>query len=784
MWWFKKYPEILKKESNELSSNGNYDEKFQVRDNLLISTGEILIRLKSTKRYPILIVYHPGTPFVLPTVFMLKESLTETESNEIAALDYSQLSDYLKDKVEFLYLRHQGSDGRICLLEQDNIEISGIEFFSANQIIDRVRKWLAGINTGNFPKDSPEIELYNHFKNKNHDTKILYPEIFLDNKYVSGLFYLSLMSHVSKEMYGYNRSIFLGCLMEGQNAAGIFLPIEEYKYQNLRYIPGLENYTELTTNETLLSENISKGEIIKGYWWNIPNEPNNFQNIDEFIAMIGGNNYELGMNRIHNTMQNEFKSLNDSIYLGIRYDNRRQELEWQFFKLIKKSIEYITILGDLSVSHIRDLMNNYEIEAIYSESFLDSHFHRRNGLLSDRSKLVDTKINIIGVGALGSEIADNLSKSGIGELNLIDKEIIKVNNVVRHLVPLQFVGYTKNGAVAHIITSHNPFNIVKITDIDIIQSNVNEYLLNDSISISSMADDNTESLLNEQSVINNKIIFYTRALRGGKAARIFRVIPGKDACFNCLSLYNKDKNPVFKNLPFDESLPTITNECNNPIRPASAPELKLISSLTSRIVINFLQNESSEHNHWILITESLEGLDLPKGEYMKVISSHIPPHKDCKYCNIDDPLTISILSDVLEIMQRETQKDPEIETGGILLGSISERTMVITLASGPGPSAKKEKTGFLKDREYCQSILNKRYEESGTKEIYLGEWHYHPSRNNNPSNRDLKSLSDISLQKEYITTEPVMIILSNEGEASCTVHPVDSKYYHTNLIIV
>jgi len=66
---------------------------------------------------------------------------------------------------------------------------------------------------------------------------------------------------------------------------------------------------------------------------------------------------------------------------------------------------------------------------------------------------------------------------------------------------------------------------------------------------------------------------------------------------------------------------------------------------------------------------------------------------------------------------------------------------------------------------------------------YVGEWHSHPSVNSQPSGVDIKSLSEIAAQPNYLTQEPVMIILANNGDPSCTVHPVGKTFYHTELMI-
>lgn len=54
--WFKRHPKHLAAESTALSNDNNYKELYQVRDNLFISHGNIIVRLDKIYYFPILIV--------------------------------------------------------------------------------------------------------------------------------------------------------------------------------------------------------------------------------------------------------------------------------------------------------------------------------------------------------------------------------------------------------------------------------------------------------------------------------------------------------------------------------------------------------------------------------------------------------------------------------------------------------------------------------------------------------------------------------------------------------
>lgn len=63
------------------------------------------------------------------------------------------------------------------------------------------------------------------------------------------------------------------------------------------------------------------------------------------------------------------------------------------------------------------------------------------------AQLADRNVAVVGVGAVGSFIADMLVRAGVGRLTLIDDDIVMPGNLVRHLVGPDAVGLSKVQAV-------------------------------------------------------------------------------------------------------------------------------------------------------------------------------------------------------------------------------------------------------------------------------------------------------------------------------------------------
>jgi integrative and conjugative element protein (TIGR02256 family) len=204
--------------------------------------------------------------------------------------------------------------------------------------------------------------------------------------------------------------------------------------------------------------------------------------------------------------------------------------------------------------------------------------------------------------------------------------------------------------------------------------------------------------------------------------------------------------------------------------------------MASRLIIDFLQSESRIHNNWLWSSEVIPHTIFQ--EPFKLYPQNIKPHNNCVYCHHEKKINITIEKSTLNEIRGLIEKSIPVETGGVLAGFKDDKgNIIIKKASGPGPKAVQTSLTFEKDIEFCQNFLNEIY-SINSKIVYVGEWHSHPSNNNKPSHTDLKSLSDIAEQKDYLTEIPIMIIFSKMGNPSCTVHSLGKSYYFTELTIV
>lgn len=88
---------------------------------------------------------------------------------------------------------------------------------------------------------------------------------------------------------------------------------------------------------------------------------------------------------------------------------------------------------------------------------------------------------------------------------------------------------------------------------------------------------------------------------------------------------------------------------------------------------------------------------------------------------------LRIARHVVDRMREDIARHPWVETGGLMLGSCSARTMLITVVDllDPPSGSSRSASLFVLGKDGLKSAIAKRYEESGKRLIDVGTWHSH-----------------------------------------------------------
>lgn len=131
-------------------------------------------------------------------------------------------------------------------------------------------------------------------------------------------------------------------------------------------------------------------------------------------------------------------------------------------------------------------------------------------------------------------------------------------------------------------------------------------------------------------------------------------------------------------------------------------------------------------------------------------------------------ITIIILEDVICELNKY-YSDNAKEVGGILLGRFVGKTMYEITEIACISSKYSTKMHYQRDAKKAQSIINKRWSETGGEINYLGEWHTHPGMSPTPSAIDVRSLFVITEQVGHVLSVVVLIILGTNKKTSVNV---------------
>lgn len=89
-------------------------------------------------------------------------------------------------------------------------------------------------------------------------------------------------------------------------------------------------------------------------------------------------------------------------------------------------------------------------------------------------KVKQSKVGIAGLGGLGSNVAISLARLGIGELVLVDFDVVEPSNLNRQQYYIRHIGMKKTEAIKELLTEINPFVKVKVVNTYLDETNIEQ----------------------------------------------------------------------------------------------------------------------------------------------------------------------------------------------------------------------------------------------------------------------------------------------------------------------
>ena len=130
-------------------------------------------------------------------------------------------------------------------------------------------------------------------------------------------------------------------------------------------------------------------------------------------------------------------------------------------------------------------------------------------------KLKKTRVCILGLGGLGSNVAVLLARSGIGYLKLVDFDIVEASNLNRQQYRISHIGLKKTEAMKSIIKEINPFVETEVLDIKIDRKNIYSTVGDIEIVVEAFDRAETKAMILEELLTNkNKIVVSASGMAG------------------------------------------------------------------------------------------------------------------------------------------------------------------------------------------------------------------------------------------------------------------------------
>lgn len=276
-------------------------------------------------------------------------------------------------------------------------------------------------------------------------------------------------------------------------------------------------------------------------------------------------------------------------------------------------------------------------------------FHRTDGVLPHRTRLADAQVVLIGLGSLGGAVALALARAGCRRFVLVDPDRLALDNVARHVGVVRQIGQPKVDVVAAAILAVNPEAEVE---------RCNGWLAWDipgwgagqefeqvlarprpSIVVTTCAVGTVERQINAVAVPRGVPVVYASALGAAEHGRIFRVVPGAGACYECVRLAQRRSPDAFPQFVAENA--EAVHPYVDPSLPGMAIDIGLIALIAARLTLQTIArvldldlgfaDEVGDHLLWT--NRGGWGFDRP----LQIEVVRVPRAADCGVCATTAP---------------------------------------------------------------------------------------------------------------------------------------------------
>jgi integrative and conjugative element protein (TIGR02256 family) len=496
------------------------------------------------------------------------------------------------------------------------------------------------------------------------------------------------------------------------------------------------------------------------------------------ISQVIANELNRGKNFLLNNR--DFQKNKLALFFEIpvkRNSTKSPEIKAQLFFLTEKTILEIGVeVGVWSVSDTDGIISSknefekHNIEGLRIEAYSTiNDFSRSSAAIYNNEIPCKSKFTLIGIGALGSQVLSLFARTGYGEWNIIDKDILLPHNLARHALSRDAVGYNKVEKLAGELNSLLGEKFSSPISADFIKISKDQNIISKLKESKAIIDIST-------SIAVGRLLArdYDNQIKARRISAFLNpsgqdlVILAEDEKRNYKLdflemeyyrfLFREDK--LHNHLILDEGLKIRynRNSCREISSRINQINVSMLSAICAKSIKNILENKGAHIAIWCIdsIDCTVQKYSMLPTKWTKILANEWKIY-----------LNIQLMEDIRILRIEKLPK----ETGGVLLGSIDlERRIIYVYDTICAPSDSIETdTSFERGKEGIIEKYNNYRRITGNQIQYLGEWHSHPdgySTNPSPLDEELFIyLSERLSQQGYPT---LMTIIGNGDEYSLT----------------
>lgn len=296
--------------------------------------------------------------------------------------------------------------------------------------------------------------------------------------------------------------------------------------------------------------------------------------------------------------------------------------------------------------------------------------------IAGQKRLASSRIAIVGIGALGSVIAERLTRAGVGSIRLIDRDWVELSNLSRQTLFTEEDARSQTpkavAAANHLLAINSEISIT--TEVaDLIPSNAENLLRDIDLILDGTDNFETRFLINDVSLELGLPWIHGGCV--GASGQVVTFIPGHTACFRCI---------MPEPLPADQMA---TCDINGVLGPA----VSIIASWQSMEAIKYLSGNQSK------ITHEMIAFDFWNNEVRKVKLDPKRLSASCPACGAGarDFLNGKLSTSAQVLCGRNAVQIQSSTSNPVDLGKLKERLSTLGIVSQNPFLLKFEKEGYV-----------------------------------------------------------------------------------------